>query len=89
MTLHMYADRKQWPLQSVSVRLRHSHVHAKDCGDCEADDGMIDEIIREITVEGPLDDAQRARLHEIADKCPVHRTLMNEKKIRTRFVRES
>ncbi len=83
MTLRMYARRKQWPLEDVEVRLRHGRVHAKDCEDCEKPKGMVDEIHRVITMKGPLDDEQRARLMEIADKCPVHRTLTNEIKIRT------
>jgi putative redox protein len=85
MTLHMYARRKEWPLQKVSIRLRHERVHAKDCADCESETGLIDQIQREIELEGPLDDDQRQRLLEIADRCPVHRTLMNEIKIRTRL----
>ena len=83
MTLHMYAKRKQWPLQRVAIRLRHDRIHAKDCEDCESPTGLVDRIERVIDIEGPLDDEQRARLAEIADKCPVHRTLMNEKKILT------
>lgn len=83
MTLRMYARRKQWPLEEVEVRLRHRRVHAKDCEDCEKPKGMVDEIHRVISLKGPLDDEQRARLMEIADKCPVHRTLTNEIKIRT------
>ncbi len=85
MTLHMYAQRKKWPLQNVSIRLRHNRVHAKDCADCESETGLIDQIQREIKVEGPLDAEQKQRLTEIADRCPVHRTLMNEKKIRTQL----
>lgn len=83
MTLRMYADRKGWPLGRVAVRLRHGQVHAEDCADCESKEGKIDQIVREITAEGPLDPDQRKRLLEIADKCPVHRTLENEIKIRT------
>jgi len=86
MTLRMYAERKGLPLESVLVRLRHDKVHAKDCADCETRDGKIDEITRELTVTGDLDDEQRQRLLEIADKCPVHRTLTSEIKIRTRLV---
>lgn len=83
MTLRMYADRKSWPLERVSVLLRHDRIHAKDCADCESTTGKIDRIRREITVAGALDEAQRARLLEIADRCPVHRTLENEKRIET------
>lgn len=75
MTLRMYADRKDWPLARASVRLSHEKIHAKDCADCEEKEGKIDRIERAITIAGDLDDEQRARLMEIADKCPVHRTL--------------
>jgi putative redox protein len=85
MTLRMYADRKDWPLEKVSVKLTHGRIHAEDCADCEREEGMIDEIRCELTIEGPLDADQRARLLEIADRCPVHRTLENEIKIRTKL----
>ena len=85
MTLRMYADRKALPLQAVSVTLRHSKIHAADCAACETAQGQIDRIERAITLEGGLDDAQRARLLEIADKCPVHRTLMSEIDIASRL----
>ena len=84
MTLKMYADRKGWPLEQVEVRLRHDRVHAKDCEDCASSEGRVDVIDRVVRVEGDLDAEQRARLLEIADRCPVHRTLENEIKIRTR-----
>ncbi len=80
----MYADRKKWPLEGVEVRLRHAKIHAKDCEDCETETGMVDRIEREIGLSGPLDDTQRARLMEIADRCPVHRTLTSEIKIDSR-----
>ena len=83
MTLRMYAERKQWPLHAVQVRLRHRKVHAQDCADCETREGRVDQIERELHVEGPLSDQQRQRLVEIADRCPVHRTLESEIKIRT------
>jgi putative redox protein len=86
MTLRLYADRKQWPLEKVAVRLRHEKIYAKDCADCETREGKIDRIEREITLAGPLDSEQRARLMEIADKCPVHRTLHSEIKVVTREV---
>ena len=83
MTLRLYADRKNLPLERVSVSLRHGKVHAADCASCETKEGMIDRIERTITLEGPLDGEQRAKLGEIADKCPVHRTLESEIEIRT------
>src|ERR1700691_1518871 len=72
MTLRLYADRKGWPLTRTSVRLRHHRIHAEDCADCETKHGMLDHIERVIEIEGSLDDAQRKRLLEIADMCPVH-----------------
>ncbi|MBT8212863.1 MAG: bifunctional alpha/beta hydrolase/OsmC family protein [Acidimicrobiia bacterium] len=83
MTLRMYADRKEWPLDSVTVRLAHSKVHARDCDDCETDRGFIDHVDREITMEGDLSEEQRERLLLIADKCPVHKTLHSETVVRT------
>ena len=83
MTLRLYADRKNLPLERVSVSLRHGKVHAADCASCETKEGKIDRIERTITLEGPLDGEQRAKLGEIADKCPVHRTLESEIEIRT------
>jgi uncharacterized OsmC-like protein len=78
MTLRMYADRKGWPLESVTVRLSQDRIHAKDCEECETEEGRIDRIEREVELEGPLDEKQRRRLLEIADMCPVHRTLKGE-----------
>ncbi len=83
MTLRLYADRKQLPLARTLVRLRHEKIHAADCAECETKEGMIDHIDRVITLEGDLDAEQRARLMEIADKCPVHRTLELEIDIHT------
>ncbi|WP_323791400.1 alpha/beta fold hydrolase [Nocardioides sp.] len=83
MTLRMYADRKEWPLDHVSVSLRHSRIHASDCEDCETETGHLDRIDRVVTLEGDLDDEQRERLLEIADRCPVHRTLHAEVDVRT------
>ncbi len=83
MTLRMYADRKEWDLQQVRVHLNHQKVHAKDCADCEAKVGKVDEIVREIELEGNLTEEQTQRLMEIADRCPVHRTLHAEVKVRT------
>ena len=79
MTLHLYARRKQWPVESVSVRLRQNRVHVKDCKECIQDqDGYIHRIERSVTITGPLSDEQRARLQEIAHKCPVHKTLSSQ-----------
>lgn len=86
MTLGMYARRKQWPLESVTVRLSHQKVHAEDCADCDVKVGLLDRIEREIELVGALSAEQRARLLEIADKCPVHRTLTSEIAIATRLV---
>jgi putative redox protein len=83
MTLRLYADRKNLPLERVSVTLKHGKVHASDCADCETKEGMIDRIERAITLDGQLDGEQRAKLIEIADICPVHRTLTSEIDIRT------
>jgi putative redox protein len=83
MTLRLYAERKALPLEQVTVELTHDRIHAADCESCETKEGMIDRIERAITVRGKLDAAQRQRLMEIADKCPVHRTLTSEVDIRT------
>lgn len=83
MTVALYARRKQWPLDGVTVRLRHAKIHAADCTECETRVGMIDRIELDIELAGPLTDAQRSRLLEIAGKCPVHRTLTSEIDIRT------
>ena len=85
MTLRTYAEKKSWPLSNAHVTLRHNKVHAEDCADCETKAGKIDVLERVIRLEGPLSDEQKARLMEIADKCPVHRTLMSEIKIPTRL----
>jgi putative redox protein len=88
MTLRLYAERKALPLEQVVVRLGHSRIHAADCESCETKEGMIDRIERAITLRGNLDADQRGRLMEIADKCPVHRTLTSEIDIRTTERRE-
>lgn len=85
MTLLLYARRKQWPLEGVTVTLRHAKVHAADCEACETKVGFLDRIERDVALAGPLSDEQRARLLEIANKCPVHRTLTSEIDIRTRL----
>ncbi len=79
MTLKLYARRKQWPLESVTVHLRQSRIHSKDCQECTQDqDGFVHRIERKVSITGPLSEEQRARLQEIAHKCPVHRTLTSE-----------
>jgi uncharacterized OsmC-like protein/fermentation-respiration switch protein FrsA (DUF1100 family) len=84
MTMRMYADRKSLPLDRITVTLKHSKIHAEDCAECETKEGMLDQIDRMIAIEGALDADQRKRLMEIADKCPVHRTLTSEIRIVTR-----
>ena len=86
MTIALYARRKQWPLESVTISLRHSKIHATDCADCETKIGKIDRIERDVHLEGSLTEEQKVKLLEIADKCPVHRTLTAEINIKTRAV---
>ena len=83
ITLRMYADRKGWPLDGVSVALNQQREHAKDCADCESEDGFVHVVECELTLVGELSDEQRERLLEIADRCPVHRSLEGEVKVRT------
>lgn len=84
MTLQMYARRKKWALDAATATVRHNKIHARDCADCSSvDDARVDVFEREVAVEGDLDESQRARLAEIADRCPVHRTLHGEIKVRT------
>jgi putative redox protein len=79
MTVTLYARRKGWPLERVTVRLRQQRIHAKDCAECtNAAEGFIHRIERSVTVDGDLTEEQRARLQEIAHKCPVHKTLTSE-----------
>jgi uncharacterized OsmC-like protein/alpha-beta hydrolase superfamily lysophospholipase len=85
MTLRMYADHKNLDLESATVRVEHDRVHAEDCVDCETADGKIDEFRRTISLEGDLTDAQKNRMLEIADRCPVHRTLHGEIKVRSKL----
>lgn len=86
MTLRMYAEMKKLPLQRVRVKLSHRKIHAEDCADCSTREGKVDEITREIELHGDLTDEQRQRLLEIANKCPVHRTLTSEIKVRSQLV---
>jgi putative redox protein len=83
MTIALYARRKGWQLTGVTVRLRHSRIHADDCAECETKQGLLDRIEQEIAVAGELTEPQRNKLLEIANKCPVHRTLTSEINIRT------
>jgi uncharacterized OsmC-like protein len=83
MTVALYARRKSWPLEAVTVRLRHGRIYATDCANCETKEGMIDRIERDLEFAGPLTAEQRSKLVEIAEKCPVHRTLVSEIDIRT------
>ncbi|HUN99869.1 MAG TPA: bifunctional alpha/beta hydrolase/OsmC family protein [Bradyrhizobium sp.] len=84
MTMRLYADRKSFPLERATVTLSHGKIYAKDCAECETKEGMLDQIEVAIGLEGPLDADQRKRILEIADKCPVHRTLTSEIRIVTR-----
>ena len=86
MTVAMYARKKNWPLERVTVWLRHSKIYAADCSECETREGMLERIERVVQLEGPLSAEQRSRLLEIADKCPVHRTLTAEISIQTKIV---
>ena len=83
MTLRMYANHKKLDLRSATVHVMHEKVHAEDCADCESSSGKVDVFQRELVLEGDLTRDQRQRLLEIADKCPVHRTLHGEVTIRT------
>jgi len=83
MTVRLYADRKKWPLQRISVRVRHERVHADDCATCDAEDHAAERFRAELFLAGDLSAEQRARLLEIADRCPVHRTLSNAASVET------
>jgi putative redox protein len=85
MTLQMYARHKKLPLESATVGVMHDKIHAEDCEDCESGSGKIDEFRRTIALEGELTDDQRQRMLEIADRCPVHRTLHGEIKVRSKL----
>jgi len=84
ITVGMYARRKRWPLEEVLVNLRHSKIHASDCAECETRGGMLDRIELDLHLGGSLTNEQRSKLLEIANKCPVHRTLTSEIVIVTR-----
>ena len=83
MTVRMYADRKRWPLREVRTTLSHAKSYAADCKDCEQPGAMVDRIERQITLFGELSEEQRSRLLQIADRCPVHRTLTSKIVIHT------
>jgi uncharacterized OsmC-like protein len=89
MTVGLYARRKQFPLEKITVSLWHSRIHARDCEECETKDGMVDRIDVEVELTGPLTSEQHAKLMEIAAKCPVHRTLTSEINIRLRSAENS
>jgi len=86
MTIGLYARKRGWPLEKITVSLRHAKIHARDCEDCETKEGRIDRINLEILLDGALSDEQRAKLIEVAGKCPVHQTLTSEINIKTRVV---
>src|SRR5437660_10494074 len=86
MTIALYARRKEWPLEGVTIRLQHSRIHATDCAECDTRETMLDRIESEIALSGPLSEAQRVRLLEIAERCPGHRTPTSDVSIRTRLV---
>lgn len=86
MTLNMYATRKKWPVEQIKVDMIHKKIKAEDCEDCETEKGFVDIFERHIKVTGDLDREQQERMLEIANKCPVHRTLMGELKIRSKLV---
>lgn len=86
MTLQLYARRKNWPLEKVEVTLSHSRIHASDCEDCATRQGSINRIERRISLTGPLSDEQKTRLLEIAQHCPVHKTLTSEISIKDYLV---
>jgi uncharacterized OsmC-like protein len=85
MTLRIYADRRKWPLERARVTLQHRKVHAEDCVDCDKRDAKMDVIDRIVFLEGQLNEEQRAKLIEIAERCPVHQTLKGKIQVNTRF----
>jgi putative redox protein len=86
MTIGLYARKRSWPVEKITVSLWHTKIHAKDCDDCETKEGRIDRIEMEIHLDGGLNDEQRAKLMEVAGKCPVHQTLTSEINIKTRAI---
>jgi putative redox protein len=86
MTIGFYARKRGWPLENITVSLRHSRIHAADCEECETKEGKIDRIELDIQLTGSLTDEQRAKLIEIAGKCPVHQTLTSEINIKSRLI---
>jgi putative redox protein len=87
ITVQMYAQRKGWPLEGIDILLSHNKIHAKDCEDCESDSAIVDVIEVEISFKGDLTEEQLERLSEISTRCPVHKTLTSETKIRTNLVK--
>lgn len=84
MTLRLYAEKQGWSLSNIEIRLSHEHLHAKDCAECDVrEDAFLDVIRRHILLTGTLDAEQKARLAMVADRCPVHKTLMGLKRILT------
>ena len=81
MTIVIYARRKGWEIKGVTVELEHDRIHARDCEDCETQEGYLDRIRKRVTIDGPLNEEQRARLEEISRRCPVQKTLTNEIKV--------
>jgi putative redox protein len=86
MTVRMYAERQGWPLKSIEVALQHERIHAEDCANCDTREGFLDQITKNISLYGPLDAEQRLRLVEIAERCPVQRTLEHEVHIQSRLL---
>jgi len=86
MTIGLYARKRKWALEKITVSLKHSKIHAKDCDDCETKEGRIDRIDLEIHLDGNLSEEQRTKLMEVAGKCPIHQTLTHEINIKTRAV---
>jgi putative redox protein len=87
ITVQMYARRKGWPLEGMDIQLSHNKIHAKDCEDCESESAKVDIIEVEISFQGDLTEEQLERLAEISTRCPVHKTLTSETKIRTKLVK--